>query len=328
MNRNVFSKLVQRMTALGILQARGGDWMSLPPAQRRVVLEWYEAARTRSEAANRLFDVAMHGPTVQLYRESVVMLARANLAAESSESAELGLSEAELLARFADALAAKNEGLAARLRSCMGELEGSEGLALDRAPQRELAGRAEALFVLSRELFEFVEPLTQRARDVAVYVQLGSMVLTAALLWFALAQFALQPTNYAKHRATTASSVAYDTTPDGIVDGKEYGAFGFHSAPEPSPWIRIDLGRRYAIDSVKVFGRHDCCYDQSVPLSLEFSDDDQEYSEVAVKQNRFDQVDPWVISAKRRVARYVRLRTLRESVLVLSEVEVFGKPID
>ena len=72
-------------------------------------------------------------------------------------------------------------------------------------------------------------------------------------------------------------------------------------------------------------GRGDCCFDQSIPLAIEVSDDGVTYREMARRTSPFSQKEPWVVALPRVAARFVRLRTLRHSVLVVSELEVYGR---
>ena len=131
--------------------------------------------------------------------------------------------------------------------------------------------------------------------------------------------------NLALHRPVKASSQAFNTLPEHAVDGKLYGQLGFHSAMEAHPWLLIDLGARYQITKVLAHGRPDCCFDQSIPLALEASDDGITFRTVTKRTTSFSSFDPWVSRPRSLVTRYVRFRTLRASVLVLSEVEVYGK---
>ena len=91
--------------------------------------------------------------------------------------------------------------------------------------------------------------------------------------------------------------------------------------------MAIDLGRNVAITRVKVYGRGDCCFDQSIPLAVETSMDGVTYTKIGERTEQFSQFSPWVVKPTSVVARYVRLRTLRNSVLVMSEVEVYGDPV-
>lgn len=131
--------------------------------------------------------------------------------------------------------------------------------------------------------------------------------------------------NLALGKPVIASSQAFDTEPSGAVDGNRYGQLGFHSEKEASPWLRIDLGRATSIDRITVFGRADCCFDQSLPLVVEVSNDGLKYRPVAERNEPFTQYEPWrFVPEKSLVARFLRLRTTRLTYLVVSEVEVRG----
>jgi hypothetical protein len=141
----------------------------------------------------------------------------------------------------------------------------------------------------------------------------------------ALIAWALAPANLALHKPATSSSSGFDTTPSGATDGDKFTRFGFHSAEEDSPWLSIDLQRPYEISAVKIYGRGDCCFDQSVPLALEVSDDGTTYRQIAERTQSFSQSDPWIVRPDRTLARFVRLHVMRRSYLVVSEVVVNGR---
>jgi hypothetical protein len=157
------------------------------------------------------------------------------------------------------------------------------------------------------------------------FVRLASLGIiglgVVAMVWAQMAR----PPNLALGREALASSEGWSTTPAAAVDGIRYGSqLGFHSAEEDAPWLAIDLGQPYALTRVAAYGRGDCCFDQSVPLAFEVSDDGAVYRQLDKRDGRFSQSDPWVIKLEHVIARYVRFRTLRRSFLVLSEVEVYG----
>lgn len=189
--------------------------------------------------------------------------------------------------------------------------------------ERELA--AADLDASTRWLSELLIPpsaqalLTWRAtRNAAVAVIVLGIT---ALAWWLVTR----PVDLALNREARASSQAYATTPAGAVDGIRHGQLGFHSDLQDQPWLSIDLGSDYSIDRVQVYGRGDCCFDQSVPLAFEVSDDGLAYRRVDARDDPFSQEEPWIIKLKGVAGRFVRLRTLRRSVLVVSEVEVYGR---
>lgn len=323
MNRTVESRLRRLLPALTLTNEPPLDVSGLPMAQQQTAHRSFAAASSRLKGAALLREAGQDLPAILLYREGIAMLARVLLAARGQESDGLLTESGELFERFAALMTEQDAGLAAALREGWQLLNASD---LDALPRRALAAQADTLAELTTRLVARVEPTSRdRARYVR-YAPAASALVTLLCALGTAAYFAMLPTNIAKGKPVVASSIAYDTQPPGVVDGKDYGRFGFHSAVEPSPWIRVDLGRRYLLTDIKIFGRHDCCYDQSVPMVLEISDDGEQFRGVAERSNPFDQVDPWQIALQRVPARYVRVRTLREAVLVLSEIEVYGQP--
>jgi hypothetical protein len=133
--------------------------------------------------------------------------------------------------------------------------------------------------------------------------------------------------NLALHSRASSSSADFKTSAAGAIDGARYGQLGFHSRSEASPWLTLDLGAPQVLERIEAYGRGDCCFDQSVPLALELSDDGLNFETIATRELAFSQYQPWVIRPRQHTARFVRLRTLRRSVLVLGEVEVYGHAV-
>jgi hypothetical protein len=144
----------------------------------------------------------------------------------------------------------------------------------------------------------------------------------ALLVWLVLRVTA--PKNLARDKPAVASSYMFNTVAAGAVDGSKNGTYGYHSLIEDSPWLTIDLGRPHLIDRIKVFGRGDGYYDQSIPLALEVSDDGTTFQQIALRSDPFSEYDPWVVKPGAIVTRHLRLKTMRRSYLVIGEVEVNG----
>lgn len=148
----------------------------------------------------------------------------------------------------------------------------------------------------------------------------GVFVLVLGALWKA------RPVerNLALSAKASSSSQAFGTTAHGAVDGLRHGQLGFHSNQEQGPWLMVDLGAATALGHIEVYGRGDCCYDQSLPLVLDVSADGVRFVEVARRQSPFGQVDPWRVEGEGRMARQVRVRSDKFGYLVIAELEVFG----
>jgi hypothetical protein len=146
-----------------------------------------------------------------------------------------------------------------------------------------------------------------------------------ALLLGVLAWLCWPQQNLARGARVSASSSDFDTNAMGAIDGFRYGQLGFHSGVQRSPWLALDLGGPRVIARVQAYGRGDCCFDQSVPLALEVSDDGVDYRALTTREKPFTQYEPWIFRPSAElVARFVRLRSKGKQPLVLSEVEVYG----
>jgi hypothetical protein len=92
-----------------------------------------------------------------------------------------------------------------------------------------------------------------------------------------------------------------------------------HTELEESPWVEIDLGSPRRVRRLEVFNRDDCCGSRATPLVAEVSVDRSGWAEVARSDRDFGS---WKPSFPARVARFVRLRVPRRSVLHLQSIAV------
>jgi len=93
----------------------------------------------------------------------------------------------------------------------------------------------------------------------------------------------------------------------------------FHTVEEVEPWVEFDLGRPTTFSVVEVTNRSDCCTDRAVPLAIEVSSDQKTWREVSRRSDTFNE---WRAKFKPQTARYVRLRSLRRTLLHLEKVAV------
>ena len=93
----------------------------------------------------------------------------------------------------------------------------------------------------------------------------------------------------------------------------------FHTETESSPWIEFDLGAPKKVSRIEVINRGDCCADRAVPLIAEVSGDRASWTQVARRDAPFGS---WKVSFPAKVARYVRLRVPRRTVLHLQGVAI------
>jgi hypothetical protein len=299
---------------------------ALPPAQRSTVRAYYAGALRRLRTAQELRFQHDAPAAILLYGQANLFLIFAFLASRDSVFDARALDADGALVRFETELKSARIEAPPSFAASSRFLSRRDPLELDRLPGADARRAIDDLENSAAWLARLVDPRsplelkTKRAVRLVVSGAAALAVLVYGVVW------AFSTPNVALRRPATSSSQSYDTTPDGAVDGRVYGQLGFHSANEDSPWLAIDLGRPYKISRVRVYGRAECCFDQSVPLALEASDDGVTYRKVDERTESFSQFDPWVAKPRGLVARFVRLRTMRHSFLVTSEVEVYGRP--
>jgi hypothetical protein len=157
--------------------------------------------------------------------------------------------------------------------------------------------------------------------------RMAGVLLIAGYAAFAWLRPRLGPVDVALGKPVHASS-RHAGGPDGrdLVDGDVGTSYAVLTNTEDDPNVVIDLQGLFTLDRVVVYNRVDGWFDDSLPLVVECSTDGTRYDEVARREQHFDADPPWVVPARGRIARYVRLRVARRSYLALSEVEVFGRP--
>jgi hypothetical protein len=301
---------------------------TLTPSQREIVRAYHVAAGRRIEVARHLRGPIQTPPALLLYQQGALFHVLGYLVHKDESLDPESLTREEAFRRFDDAILGDGLAPPMEFERAKPMLLGSDPLALDRVTADEAGRRIEELANAVRWLAHLLDPRSPREIKNARVVRLlvGAAVVLAFLIGVAMRMVARK--NLALAKTAIASSDMFSAAAPGAVDGFRGSAYGFHSQLEESPWLSIDLGRAFSITEAKVFGRTDGYYDQSIPLALEVSDDGSDYRQVASRTEVFSDYDPWVVKLEPSpVARYVRLRTMRQSYLVLGEVEVYGHDI-
>lgn len=127
--------------------------------------------------------------------------------------------------------------------------------------------------------------------------------------------------NIALHRPVTTSSQfpGQGTDHTLLVDG-DHDNLGFHTNIDPQSWAVIDLGAVKKFDKVVVYNRADGFEERAVPIKLEVSKDNVNWTQVAERKETFDK---WSAKNLRAEARYVRLKNTPPNYFHLAEVEVY-----
>ena len=154
------------------------------------------------------------------------------------------------------------------------------------------------------------------------WVRLGlvaALVAVAAVLAIAAVSRLLAGPDLAAGKPWTASSVEPECDLSlGICQGRAVDLI-VYTRQEESPWVRIDLGKPRRFSSVTVTNRRDCCQDSAVPLILEVGSDDVHFRPVAERRTTFTE---WTAKFSQVIARYVRARVPRNTVLHLARIQV------
>jgi hypothetical protein len=305
--------------------------------RRAAFFEHIDAAQRRAEAARLLREARLSRMSLILFREAALLLARGYLDLRDAGIETNTLSPDQLVTALKDCLTADGRSIPAALAQDLPIVVGasapgcvpahSAALEIDRLPAREANLRAEAADALTRWLLTLVEYRSPRQRRAARALRISVALLALIAIPVAAQIWAVLPTNISLHKHVSVSSQTPDSHPNQVVDDVFYGLPSFQSALEDSPWLAVDLGRRYLLSDAEVFGRHDCCFDQSIPLAFEVSDDGETYRTVATKTDPFVSLLPWIAKPLEVEARYVRVRVLRRSILALTEVVVYGRPV-
>ena len=146
-------------------------------------------------------------------------------------------------------------------------------------------------------------------------VAAGVLVLVGATSY----RLATAPVDLAKGKPFTLSSKWADCHPEEGQCGGYPTRVAFHTNEEPSPWFLIDLGAPTSFSRLTIANRSDMAGIRAVPLVVEVSDNGAEYREVARQTQMFATWSPHVGP---QVARWVRLRVDRTSVLHLEAVKI------
>jgi hypothetical protein len=299
---------------------------TLSASQLDGVRAYEDAARRRLSAAQGLRDPTELRVALSLYRSAALLQIAAFLLSRDHSLEVERLTPEDMLERLSRALDGDDGDVsnASEIESLRNVVTASDPFAIERFPTETARGAVDGLESATRWLATLVESRSPARLRWVRRIRLAAAAIAALALTVWFARWALSPPNVALHKPARSSSIDFDTQASGAVDGELNGRFGFHSQLEDSPWLSIDLERPCLLKTVEIYGRGDCCYDQSIPLVLEVSDDDRSYRPIAERTTPFNENDPWVVKPPGERARFVRLRADHHGLLVLGEVVVHG----
>jgi hypothetical protein len=313
-----------------LLEAAERRTAQLSPSQRESIQAYSAAAKRRLHAASALTDPGDAPTAVLLFREAWWCLTRAILLAEDEHADLAGLSPLALWEKLERVFAGRV--FAGRALAAPHEIEDVRDLLLapdpvrvDRLSPEDAGAVLEQLDTAVRWLVQLVEARSPaQLKWARTFRQVAAIAVLCAVVLDVIVRL-LAPKNLALDKPTQSTPPLFETSAAAAVDGEKNGRFGFHSQESDSAFLTIDLQKIYDISKVKVFGRGECCFDQSIPLAFEISEDGATYRKVDERTTIFSEADPWVVTPASARARYLRLRVEHRAALVLSEVEAYGK---
>ena len=131
--------------------------------------------------------------------------------------------------------------------------------------------------------------------------------------------------NIAKNATVTFSSKSQWSTDEDsseIVTAKHNRDFSFHTNREYNPWVELDLGSSYVLQSIVVFNRKDVCQNIAYTLQVELSNDKVNYDLIHKGFLPFNEKIEFNLKGLKR-ARYIKLSINGFNYFHLSKIEVF-----
>ena len=315
--RRVF-EWIFRPAALGEARARlraPDDPREAAARQARLVLE---VARRTAEPAEALPPGGQPAVLLALYRDAIYWALAARRADRSPPPADLralwDASNPQLAAASPPDLSAASppdSDESAALRRTLFEDYAPRGLDVSDADAARARTFAEALVWEMDAPRRRVEGLSvQRWLRVGLAAAVALALLIGARAWMLGPDLAAgRPFRLSSTLSTWAACVANNGC-SGLM---------FHTETESNPWVEIDLGAPRKVRRVEVVNRGDCCAERATPLVAEVSTDRVTWTQVARREEPFG---TWKASFPARVARYVRLRAARHTVLHLQAIAV------
>ena len=182
---------------------------------------------------------------------------------------------------------------------------------------------------LARDLTDgLLDRLDERSPGLAdlYYERWSRVILVGSLLVAALCGLgwlinsATLGTDMARGKAWRASS-AYGSFPaSGLTDMPHAREPLFHTTHEESPWFEVDLRKARPVHAVKLINREDCCQERAVPLVVELSEDQINWTVVTRRASPFSE---WTSRFPSRQARYLRVRSQLKTNLHLQGIEIY-----
>jgi hypothetical protein len=182
------------------------------------------------------------------------------------------------------------------------------------SPERtDMAPQVQLMATFAKRLIDDLErPARRRVLSRWLPVVYRVAAVLAAVAALSAGGFLLLRPNLARHATRTQSSSIGDCSQGAC------GLAEMHTLNEHHPWVKYDFGTPRELHSLSLQNRLDCCYERTVPLIVEVSDDDNHWQEIVRTEKPFV---TWS-APLHGSARYVRLRLAATNYFHLREVVI------
>ena len=163
----------------------------------------------------------------------------------------------------------------------------------------------------------------------AAWDQAGTNTLTDPIINVAPVGTATQSSTYTASPAGGPATLAID----GNTNGNWFASSVTSTNYEYQPWWQVDLGASYAIDSINVWNRSDCCADRLSNFYILVSEQPFASTNLVSTLSQPGVTGYYIVGqggypttqAIQRTGRYVRVQLTGTNYLSLAEVEVLGR---
>lgn len=287
--------------------------------QRTRIVELHRAAKTRARAAGELRSEAEGPAAMALLREAFLLSGNMSLIGRGEHAADAPLLPLGDTWKAVTTAFPNHDGLSPLLSD-------ESPLVPDALSPAELERSRSLLESLVQTLLRDAEPRSARAIRIQRVLRLFLAGVAFVGLVVALVVWIARPSNVARGSKVTASS-RYPGSPDpaNLVDGNVTAAYGVHTNVEDTPWVEVDLGQVRTLKRIVVYHRTDGYEKESLPLTLDSSEDHASWNRVAIRREVFTGEKPWIEKLTGQHARWLRFTLGKNGYISLGEVEAYEK---
>jgi hypothetical protein len=276
------------------IMLRHAEREALAAGDRRLeVRRYFDAAKSRRAAARRLADAV---PAITLLEEALELAIVGAAIARGERAADVDV------------------GLA--------RLERTTRLQIDELPFAEADALRDSLDARVSHIVGGIDARSVLAVRALRWGRIAALVVLAVFVAMTIARATFLPHNVARGKPVFSSGLRNGATGAELVDGRTRGAYAAATVDSAHSWIAVDLEKVYTLTSIKLFNRGDGWFGDSLPMSVDVSEDGVTYHDLA---KRSDVFTVWTIDCPGMRARFVRITKLAHGYVALNEIEIYSR---